>query len=354
MGALDGVIIGPGTLKTIGSVIAEIAPTKRVFLCADKTVMNILGSRVVGILESAGLDVRSRSFVAGEASKSLDCASDLFNWLAGEGTERREPLIALGGGVTGDLVGFVAATYGRGIPLIQIPTTLLAQIDSSIGGKVAIDLSAGKNLVGAFYPATRIIIDPDVLVSLDRPQLIADYAEVVKTAVLFDADMFTLVENSKSKLDDPKLLANLVDRCIHWKAKIVDQDPSDRGLRAILNYGHTIAHAIEATTGYGTYRHGEAVAVGMAGAGQLAAHTGRWTKSDAARQEKLLSDIGLPVHFHSSTVNKLLDSIQRDKKVQSGRVRWVLPDAIGRASINIDVDPQLVKSVLVDLMADPT
>ena len=139
MRALDSVIIGPGTLKTLGPVVTEITPTNRVFLCADKTVMTLLGSRITDILQSSGLDVRSRSFVAGEASKSLDCASDLFNWLASQGAERREPLIALGGGVTGDLVGFVAATYGRGIPLVQIPTTLLAQIDSSIGGKEAIN-----------------------------------------------------------------------------------------------------------------------------------------------------------------------------------------------------------------------
>ena len=354
MHALDGVIIGPGTLKTLGPVVTEIAPTNRVFLCADKTVMTLLGSRITDILESAGLEVCSRSFAAGEKSKSLESASDLFNWLAYQEAERREPLIALGGGVTGDLVGLVAATYSRGIPLVQIPTTLLAQIDSSIGGKVAIDLVAGKNLVGAFYPATRVIVDPEVLVSLDRPQLIADYAEVVKTAVLFDADMFALIENSKSSLDDQELLANLIDRCIRWKAKIVDQDPSDRGLRAILNYGHTIAHAIETTSGYGKYRHGEAVAMGMVGAGQLAVHTGRWTKSDADRQEQLLRDIGLPVRFHGSTVDELLDAIQRDKKVQSGRVRWVLPDAIGRASIDVDVDDRLVKSVLVDLMEDST
>lgn len=354
MGALEGVVIGPGALQTVSAVVADIAPTNRVFLCADRTVMEILGRRVSSMLSSSGLDVRRRSFAAGEASKSLDCASDLFNWLALEGAERREPLIALGGGVTGDLVGFVAATYARGIPLVQIPTTLLAQIDSSIGGKVAVDLPAGKNLVGAFHQATRVIVDPDVLESLHRQQLIADYAEVIKTAVLFDADMFTLIENSQNQLNDPNLLANLVDRCIHWKARIVDKDPEDRGLRAILNYGHTIAHAIETTTGYGTYRHGEAVAVGMVGAGQLAARTGRWSKSDAARQEGLLSSVGLPVRFRGSTVSQILEAIQRDKKVQSGQIRWVLPDAIGKASIDVEVSPTLVASVIHDLLETRT
>ena len=211
MRALDGVSIGRGDLARAGEIVREVAPTGRAFLCADATVMDLLGRRVAAALASAGLRVEARPFPTGEQSKSLEVAADLYNWLAAERAERREPLIALGGGVAGDLVGFVAATYARGIPLVQIPTTLLAQIDSSIGGKVAVDLPAGKNLVGAFYPAQRVIIDPDALASLPRPQLIADYAEVIKTAIIFDADLFDLIEASTDRLDDPALLAKLVE-----------------------------------------------------------------------------------------------------------------------------------------------
>ena len=349
MNSLDHVVIGSGSLTTSTPLIAEITPTKRVFLCADQTVMKILGDRVIAMLSAGGLEVRSHSFPPGEASKSLHVATQLYDWLAMEQAERQEPIVALGGGVTGDLVGFVAATFGRGIPLIQIPTTLLAQIDSSIGGKVAVDIAAGKNLVGSFYPATLVIIDPDLLETLEPPQLVADYAEVIKTAVIFDRDMFSHVESSKEDLRNSDLLANLVERCVHWKAQVVDQDPEDRGPRAVLNYGHTIAHAIETTSGYGSYRHGEAVSIGMVGAGRLSAHIGQWPKADAARQEQLLEDIGLPTRFTGATVSEIFNAMSRDKKVKAGRIRWVLPDANGHASFGIELEDALVLDVLHEL-----
>ena len=354
MSALSGVIIGRRALAQAGAIVREVAPTGRVFLCTDDHVMELLGGRVTDALTAAGLSVRTQTFPPGEQSKSLDVAARLYDWLAAERAERREPLIAFGGGVAGDLVGFVAATYARGIPLIQIPTTLLAQIDSSIGGKVAVDLPAGKNLVGAFYPAIRVIVDPDALTSLPHPQLIADYAEVIKTAVIFDADMFDLIEMSTDRLADPALLAQLVERCVRWKARVVDEDPEDRGIRAILNYGHTIAHAIETTAGYGAYRHGEAVAIGMVGAGRLAERTGRWTAADASRQRGLLAAVGLPADFAGLDPSRVLDAMQRDKKVQDGRIRWVLPDAIGRATIGVEIDTTIVAEVVHGLASpDP-
>ena len=346
MNALDGVIIGRGALTRAAEIVEEVAPTNRVFLCADTVVMDLLGDRVTNALTASGLQVRAHTFPPGEESKSLHVAADLYDWLAAQRAERREPLIALGGGVAGDLVGFVAATYARGIPLVQIPTTLLAQIDSSIGGKVAVDLPAGKNLVGAFYPAQRVIIDPDALGTLPPEQLIADYAEVIKTAVIFDADLFDLIEASTDRLDDPALLAELVERCVRWKAKVVDEDPEDRGVRAILNYGHTIAHAIEATAGYGVYLHGEAVAIGMVGAGRLAQRTGRWSAADLTRQNNLLAAVGLPASFGGVDPAQILDAMQRDKKVRDGRVRWVMPDAIGQASVGVELDPTLVAKVV--------
>ena len=351
--SLEGVIIARGALSRAGQIVEEVAPTGRVFLCSDDNVMKYLGKPVTDALTSAGLRVQARTVPPGEKSKSLKEAANLYHWLAAERAERREPLIALGGGCVGDLVGFVAATYNRGIPLVQIPTTLLAQIDSSIGGKVAVDLPAGKNLVGAFYPAQRVIIDPDALASLPRPQLIADYAEVIKTAVIFDADLFDLIEASTDRLDDPALLAELVERCVRWKAKVVDEDPEDRGVRAILNYGHTIAHAIEATAGYGVYRHGEAVAIGMVGAGRLAQETGRWSAADLTRQNNLLAAVGLPASFDGVDPAQILDAMLRDKKVQNGRIRWVLPTTIGQATVNIEIHPTLVSDV-VNILATPS
>lgn len=349
--SLQGVTIARGLLDRAGQIIQEVAPTGRVFLCADTVVMDLLGDRVTRALAKSGLQVRAHTFPPGEESKSLEVAADLYDWLAAERAERREPLIALGGGVAGDLVGFVAATYARGIPLVQIPTTLLAQIDSSIGGKVAVDLPAGKNLVGAFYPAHRVIIDPDALATLPRPQLIADYAEVIKTAVIFDSDLFDVIEASTHKLDDPELLAQLVERCVRWKAKVVDEDPEDRGIRAILNYGHTIAHAIETVAGYGEYRHGEAVAIGMVGAGRLAAQTGHWTETDLTRQNTLLAAIGLPTTFTGIQPAHVLDAMLRDKKVQNGVIRWVLPTTLGHATVNVQINPPLVTTVVHNLAA---
>lgn len=346
MNALAGVTIARGLLAQTGQIVKEVAPTRRVFLCADTVVMDFLGDRVTNALTASGLQVRAHTFPPGEESKSLQVAADLYDWLAAERAERREPLIALGGGVAGDLVGFVAATYARGIPLVQIPTTLLAQIDSSIGGKVAVDLPAGKNLVGAFYPAHRVIIDPDALATLPRPQLIADYAEVIKTAVIFDSDLFDLIEASTDRLDDPALLAQLVERCVRWKAKVVDEDPEDRGIRAILNYGHTIAHAIETVAGYGAYRHGEAVAIGMVGAGRLAAQTGHWSESEANRQNTLLAAIGLSTTYTGIDPARVLDAMLRDKKVQNGIIRWVLPTTLGHATVNVKINPTLVTSVV--------
>lgn len=349
MSSLDHVVIGSGSLRTAAPLIAELSPTKRVFLCADQNVMKILGDQVATLLAADGLEVRSYSFPPGEASKSLLVAAQLYDWLAMEQAERQEPILALGGGVTGDLVGFVAATFGRGVPLIQIPTTLLAQIDSSIGGKVAVDIGAGKNLVGAFYPASLVVVDPDLLKTLESPQLVADYAEVIKTAVIFDNEMFAHIESSKADLRNSDLLANLVKRCIRWKARVVDQDPEDRGPRAVLNYGHTIAHALETTTGYGTYRHGEAVSIGMVGAGRLSAHTDRWTQSDAGRQERLLKDVGLPTRFSGAAIPAVFEAMHRDKKVKAGRIRWVLPDAIGQASFGLELEDKIVLDVLQEL-----
>lgn len=349
MGALDGVLVRRGALNDLARIFGDASLPGRAFLIADANVMATHGETAARSLTSGGIGVESTTFPPGEASKSLERATELYSWLADRRAERRDTVVALGGGVAGDLVGFVAATYLRGLPLVQIPTTLLSQIDSSIGGKTAVDLPAGKNLVGAFYPAQLSIIDPEALRTLPRAQLVADYAEVIKTAVIFDAELFAELERGADRLDDLGLITSVIATCVGWKAKVVDDDPYDRGVRATLNYGHTIAHGIEQACGYGSYRHGEAIAIGMTGAASLAAAMGRLDPAAAARQGDLLTRVGLPLAFEGAEPEQVLDAMQRDKKVAGGRIKWVLPDRIGAVSYGIDVDPDLVHETVLSL-----
>ena len=351
MDTMAHIQIERGASGRLARVLAREGLPPRAWVIADSTVMRLHGKRIVAGLTRDGVTVNARAVPPGEPSKSVAVAHELWSWLADQGAERGDPIIALGGGVVGDLAGFVAAAYLRGVPLIQAPTTLLAQIDSSVGGKVAVDLASGKNLVGAFYPARRSVIDPDVLATLPRAQLAADYAEVIKTAVIFDADMFARIERRADALADPALLEELVTRCVRWKARIVDEDPHDRGARAVLNYGHTIAHALETVCGYGTYRHGEAVAIGMRGAAAISIRAGRMTPADADRQHALLRRVGLPQTYEHAAPDELLQAMQRDKKVRGGRVQWVLAERIGAASPGHHVDPAIVRDVLHELRA---
>ncbi len=351
MDTMDHIWIDRGASRHLARVLDHEGLPPRAWVIADTTVMQLHGRRILKDLTQAGVAIGSRAVPPGEASKSVAAANDLWDWLAEQGAERGDPIIALGGGVVGDLAGFVAAAYLRGVPLIQVPTTLLAQIDSSVGGKVAVDLAAGKNLVGAFYPARRSVIDPDLLATLPRAQLVADYAEVIKTAVIFDAAMFELIERQADALDDPALLEDLVTRCVRWKARIVDEDPHDRGARAVLNYGHTIAHALETVCGYGAYRHGEAVAIGMRGAAAISVRAGTLARAAADRQHALLRRVGLPQTFANAAPDDLVQAMQRDKKVRGGRIQWVLAERIGAASPGHHVDPHIVRDVLHDLRA---
>ncbi len=351
MRTLDQVQIERGASGRLARVLDREGLPPRAWVIADATVMRLHGERIVADLARDGVAVRSRAVPPGEPSKSVAVAAELWSWLAAQGAERGDPIIALGGGVVGDLAGFVAAAYLRGVPLIQVPTTLLAQIDSSVGGKVGVDLAAGKNLVGAFYPARRSVIDPDLLATLPRAQLVADYAEVIKTAVIFDADMFELIERHADAIDDPALLEDLVTRCVRWKARVVDEDPHDRGARAVLNYGHTIAHALETVCGYGAYRHGEAVAIGMLGAAAIGVRAGTMAPADADRQHALLRRVGLPQTYANAAPDDLVQAMQRDKKVRGGRIQWVLAEYIGAASPGHHVDPTIVREVLHEIRA---
>jgi 3-dehydroquinate synthase len=287
---------------------------------------------------------------AGEASKSLETAGKLFSQLAAMEADRKTPVVAVGGGVVGDLAGFVAATYNRGLPLLMIPTTLLAMVDSSVGGKVAINLPEGKNLVGAFHQPAGVWIDTALLATLPERQFSSGLAEVVKYGVILDAEFFAWLEaNAEAVLRrDPAAVEHVVATSCRLKADVVEKDEREEtGLRMVLNYGHTFAHAFETVSGYGTWLHGEAVAAGMVCASRLAERQGLITPEVTARQMALLARFGLPTSRPPEWyADDLLAVMRRDKKNVAGRLRFVLPTQIGHVGAFDDVPEAAVREVL--------
>ena len=355
------ILVGPGLLDALGEQLVRRWPAMgRVFVIADERVWQLYGRRVLDALEGAGVRAEAVGVPAGEGSKSLAEAARLFEWLAGHRAERGEPILALGGGVAGDLAGFVAATYLRGVPLAQVPTTLLAMVDSSVGGKTGINLPAGKNLVGAFYQPALVLVDPALLGTLPERELRSGWAEVVKYGWLdrsvpgYDAPPLAplLIERGAElrELREP-LCSDVIRACIEIKAAVVAQDERERGLRRILNLGHTIGHAIEAVAGYGRYTHGEAVALGLRGAGRLTTRHGLQDISRQHELECLLTDFGLPERIEGCGLGELLDRIGSDKKVRGGQVHWVLPRGAGRVEVRSDVPEEAVAAVLRELGA---
>ena len=343
--------IGQNILATLPQHLESRDLRGNAFIIADRNVGALYGARTRELLQSAGRRVAYTEVPPGESAKSLSQTSALYDWLFEARAERGDLIIALGGGVIGDLAGFVAATYMRGLRWAQIATTLLAQVDSSIGGKVGVDLPGGKNLVGAFHPPSLSLLDINLLSSLSPRQLAAGWAEVIKHGAILDAGFFQILEDRLHDLSDPALLLLAVRRCVKLKADVVQQDPFDRGHRAILNYGHTIAHAIEVATGYQRYLHGEAVAIGMAGAAAIARELGLIDAAVEQRQNDLLARAGLPLRYDGASPDSLLDAITRDKKVATGRPRWVLLEELGRATPGHDVELDLARSTVEDLRA---
>ena len=254
----------------------------------------------------------------------------------------------------GDLAGFVAATYHRGIPLIQIPTSLLAQVDSAIGGKTGINHPQGKNLIGAFYQPELIIVDPAFLLTLPERVYLEGWAEIVKYGMILDADLFEMLEGNTSSMHarDATLLTKIITRCIQLKMDVVQRDERDGGLRNILNYGHTFGHALETVTDYGSWLHGEAVAVGMAVAAQIAVAKGLLANEYALRQRELLLKLRLPQSCPGIDAISLMEKMQRDKKVRSGHMRWILPTKIGQAEIYDDISLPLIQDAVAKVCSE--
>ena len=300
-------------------------------------------------LEGAGIPTHMFLIPPGERSKTLETAQQLYGWLEGRKAERGDLVVAVGGGVVGDLAGFVAATYLRGMPFAQVPTSLLAMMDAAIGGKVAVDLPQGKNLVGAFYQPKFVLADVRTLQTLPQRELASGWAEAIKHGLILDEALITTFEQrSESILAlEGDMATEVVRRSVAIKANVVSQDERETlGVRVLLNYGHTIGHAIEAATGYGSYLHGEAVSIGMMGAAHIGHAMGMMSASEVERQRVLLERFGLPLSCPGVDTAAVGEAMLSDKKTSAGTVRWVLLDAIGKAVTRNDVPPRLVEETL--------
>jgi 3-dehydroquinate synthase len=328
------ILIGFADLDQLGANLRALNLAARLCLITNNTVGRLYGGRVKSVLADYGYAVGYYEVPDGEEYKTLQSAAAIYDHMVITGMERGSAVVALGGGVTGDLAGFVAATYMRGVPLIQVPTTLLAQVDSSVGGKVAVNHPRGKNLIGCFYQPRLVFADLQTLRTLPEREIRAGMAEVIKYGVIWDSTFFTFLEQHLDRILslEPDALMEAVRRSCAIKAEIVSRDEREQGLRAILNFGHTIGHALESLTDYRVYRHGEAIAAGMAAAASLAAGRGMLEAADRERLVALLRRTGLPVSF-PYPARDLLELLSHDKKVFEGRPRFVLPLKIGRVEI---------------------
>jgi shikimate kinase/3-dehydroquinate synthase len=347
-------VVDWGGLNRLAEYLKRLNLPPRIFVVTDSNLRSLYASSVLRRLIEGGFEPYLYAIPAGEVSKSQRQLNALYDWLIELHAERREAILALGGGVVGDLVGFAAASYLRGVPLIQVPTSLLAQVDSAIGGKTGINHPCGKNLIGAFYHPRLVLADPATLLTLPPRERTEGWAEVVKYGIILDAELFVQLEEhcealrNFQHLQSPPvaLLCQIIARCIDLKVAVIEQDEREQGQRAILNYGHTLGHALENAAGYGEFLHGEAVSLGMVAAAKLAQQAGMMAAVDAERQNALLAALGLPIVYRGSVQAKaILAAIQLDKKVSGKRVRWIMPRRIGEVTITTLPD-ELVQSVV--------
>ncbi len=348
--------IGNNLLANRASLLSGLERVSHAVIITDSNVGPLYLDQVREMFEAAGVRTDSYVVPAGEESKSLASAESIWNWMLDVKADRGSIVVALGGGVVGDLAGFVAATFARGVRLLQIPTSLLAQVDSSVGGKVGVNLPKAKNMVGVFYQPCTVLIDVSTLKTLPQREYLSGLAEVVKYGIILDANFFSFLEEHVADLlaQDSDILVSVVQTCCQLKATIVEQDEREvSGLRAVLNYGHTFAHAIETLTGYNQWLHGEAVAMGMVCAARLAVRLGMFPEEMAQRQEALLSSLRLPIRIHGLTAGRMLECMMRDKKVQHGHLRFVLPTTIGHVELVPDVPRHEVEAV-IDEMQGPS
>jgi 3-dehydroquinate synthase len=344
------ILIGSGLFQKSGRLLKGLGLGRDAVVITNRRLLNLYGKRLSGILKKSGFTVNFQIVPDSEKAKSSKIVESVLNRIAAYDKYRTIFLVALGGGVVGDLTGFVASIYKRGVPYVQIPTTLLAQVDSSIGGKTAIDLPVAKNLAGAFYQPRIVISDVSLLKSLPRRQLKSAMAEIIKYGVIKDKKLFEYLEKNYPRIlnGDEKALEHIISRSSEIKAGVVAKDEFDnKGLRAILNYGHTAGHAVEAASAYsGRYDHGESVAVGMAISAEMAVRLKMLRRKDGLRIVSMIKRCGLPVRVKGLNFSKLYDSLGHDKKFIRGKNRFVLPVGIGRVKIVEDVPKRVIKEVI--------
>ena len=345
------IFVGYGLLDRLGEKLKKVGSSRVAIVISDGNVSRLYGDRVQEILKAAGFAVNSFVVRPGEETKSISTAIDIYNFLIKKRVERDDILIALGGGVIGDLAGFVAATYLRGIPWVQVPTSLVAMVDASIGGKVAINHHEGKNLIGAFYQPNFVLVDTQTLATLPKRELTSGWAEVVKYGLILDKEFFEFLESNAGRLIklEQDVVSKAIIRSASLKAQVVSQDEKERGQRIILNYGHTVAHGLEAATQYSSFLHGEAVAIGMMGAAKLSQKSGILPADVVKRQRSLLQKFGLPTTFSATGLAEIAKAMEVDKKTRAKKIRWVLLKDIGKTAIRANVAQQDVMAVLEEL-----
>jgi 3-dehydroquinate synthase len=352
------IVIGPNLIDRTGELSADLLPSRRVIVVTDETVAPLYGARVYHSFKNAGIAATLTVVPAGEASKSFDSFGALMNALLDLRPDRKTTLVALGGGVVGDLTGFAAATLLRGVDFLQIPTTLLAQVDSSVGGKTGINTRHGKNLIGAFYQPRLVLADTEVLDSLPRRELLAGYAEVAKYGLIDDPDFWGWCEHNGAAVlaGDSAKRTYAIEQSCRAKARIVAADERETtDLRALLNLGHTFGHALEAETGFGAeLLHGEAVAAGMALAFDLSAELGLCSSMEAGRVRQHLGAVGLPVRLRGIggdnhrrwDSSRLIEHMRGDKKAEAGKLAFILARGIGKAFVTREVSDAALSTLL--------
>ncbi|GAB4331715.1 MAG: 3-dehydroquinate synthase [Candidatus Abyssubacteria bacterium] len=349
------IFVGCDLISELAKLISPLIKPSRIMVVTNPQIQEFYGTTVRAALASVPCDVVCETIPEGEQHKNIATVERLLDKMVGARLDRSSLLVSLGGGVVGDIAGFAAAIYARGIPYVQVPTTLLAQVDSSIGGKVGVDHPLAKNMIGAFYQPLLVCIDPAVLASLPDKEMQNGMAEVIKYGVIADEGLFSLLErhsNSLKKLD-AGLLEDTIKRCCQIKARIIQQDVHETtGLRVLLNYGHTIGHAIESVTGYRRFSHGEAVAIGMMTAAKIARILKLLPEEAEKRQERLLLAAGLPTRLFGVAPQSVIEAVKLDKKASAGQNRFVLPRGIGRVVVKENIPPGIIEQALKEIVDD--
>lgn len=345
------IAIATGGLDDLGVWMSRLKLGKKVLVVSNPAIFRRYGESAIAGLKLVGYDVSTCLLPPGERYKTPNSVQKIYDAALQNRLERTSTMVALGGGVVGDMTGFAAATWLRGINVVQVPTSLLAMVDAAIGGKTGVNHPQGKNLIGAFHQPRFVLIDPQVLKTLPPREFRAGMAEVIKYGIIWNADLFAKLEAAK-RLDqmryvDEELLSYILACSCQAKADVVSQDEKEAGLRAILNYGHTIGHAVESLTGYKVVNHGEAVGIGMVAAGEIAVQLEMWTADEAQRQNKLIEKAGLPSKLPQGLdIDGIIDTLQTDKKVKDGQVRFVLPSKIGEVTVTDRVSADVIRQVL--------